>query len=590
MSQNASPAGPWWRWPRSLVLALALGTLVSLPSLRVGLLLDDLVHRLVLSGRMASMGDWGPLTLYEFVGAPRAEPVRLREAGLLPWWASDSLTVRFFRPVPSALLSVDTWLFGEAPFPAHLHSLAWYLALVALVGWLHRRLLPGAIAALATAVYAIASAHMFPVAWLASRHPLVSGVLGLLAFAAYLREREDGWRPGRILSPLALLAALLSGEVALGTAAMLGVYEGLGRREGWRVACSRLAPHGLLVLGYLTWYLGQGYGAHGSGGYLDPLAAPGTVLVTVLQRVLILMGELLVATPSDVAAGLPALHAGFAAWGALCALGALLLLRSLWGRLGVTERRTLSWLLPGGLVATLPGAVGIVGGRVLMLPLVAGSALAAVLMARGWEAFRDDSATRGARRRAFLGVAVLALGHLALAPLFRVGLGVALARIAEAQWRIAREAPHCDGTLVMVAASDPTVALYVPAAMVLLGREPRGFRLLSAAPHDHVLERTSDSSFDLVVRAAPRQPGFWEQVNRASAPPAGTRLALGDLRVTVAEADEGGFTRAHFDFGRPLESKDLCFVTWRGEGLQAVSLPPPGGHLELPFQRGPAGL
>ncbi|MCE9670060.1 hypothetical protein LY474_19865 [Myxococcus stipitatus] len=590
MSQNASPARPWWRWPRSLALALALGTVLSLPSLRVGLLLDDLVHRLALSGRLSEAGDWGPLTLYEFVGAPRAEPVRLRDAGLLPWWASDGLAVRFFRPVPSALLSVDAWLFGEAPFPAHVHSLAWYLALVTLVGWLHRRWLPEGVAALATLLYAVAAAHLFPLAWLASRHPLVSGVFCLLCLGAHLRAREDGWRPGRVLSPLALGVALLSGEVALGVVAVLGMYEVLGRREGWRVACVNLAPHGLLVVAYLAWYLGQGYGAHGSGGYLDPLAAPGAFVLTLLQRVLILTGELVIGTPSDVAAGTPAVQVGFAAWGALTAAGALLLLRHLAERLRPLERRTLTWLLPAGLAATLPGAAGIVGGRVLMLPLVAGSALVAVLLARARDVVRDDTARRGSRRLASIAAAVLALTHLGLGPLYRLGMGFGLARLSDAQWRIAREAPPCAGTLVLVAASDPSIGFYVPAAMVMLGREPRDFRLLSAAPHGHVLERTSAASFDLVVRAAPRHPGFWEQVNRASAPPAGTRLTQGDLRVTVKEADEGGFTRAHFDFGRPLESKDLCFVTWRGDGLHVLELPPTGGHLELPYQRGPAGL
>ncbi|NTX66293.1 hypothetical protein HUA74_37115 [Myxococcus sp. CA051A] len=589
-SSRARAAGAWRSWPRSLILALGLGILVSLPSLRVGLLLDDLVHRLALSGQVASLGDWGPLTLYEFVGGPRTDPARLRESGLLPWWASDSLSVRFFRPLPSALLTADAWLFDDAPFPAHLHSLAWFLALVTLVGWLHRRLLPPSLAALATVLYAVAAAHLFPVAWLAARHPLVSALLGLLALAAHLRSREEGWKPGRVLAPLALVAALFSGEAALGAVGLIGAYEVFGRREGWRQCARRLMPYALLVTAYLFFYASQGYGARGSGGYLDPIGAPGAFLATLLQRVCILVGELVVATPSDAASGTPELHSGFAAWGALATVGALLMLRALQSRLSEQERGTLRWLLPGGLAATIPGAAGIIGGRVLMVPLLAGSALVAVLILRGWAAAREATLPRRHQLLLRSAVVVLVLGHGVLGPLFRVGLGVALGRIAEAQWRIAREAPPCAGTMVMVAAADPSISLYVPAAMLLQGRAPRLYRLLSAAPHDHVLERTSPEAFDLVVSGTPRHPGFWELVNRDTPPPSGTKLRLGDLNVTVLESNEGGFTRVHFDFGKALESTELCFVTWSGDGLRALTLPPPGEHLALPYSRGPAGL
>ncbi|SET87826.1 hypothetical protein SAMN05443572_103629 [Myxococcus fulvus] len=590
MAESPPRANSWWTWPRSLLLALALGTLVSLPSLRVGLLLDDLVHRLALSGQVAALGDWGPLTLYEFVGGPRTDPQRLREAGLLPWWTSDTLSIRFFRPIPSALLSADEWLFGEAPLPAHLHSLAWFLGLITVVGWLHRRLLPTPVAALATVLHAIAAAHLFPVAWLAARHPLVSALLGLLALAAHLRAREDGWTPGRVLAPLALALALLSGEAALSAVALVGAYELFGRRDTLRSRIRWLAPYVALVVAYLLFYATQGYGARGSGGYLNPIAAPGDFLATLLQRVFILMGELVVATPSDAAAGTPAFHAGFAAWGALTSALILLMFRAIRPLLSEQEQHTLHWLIPGGIAATLPGAAGIIGGRVLMVPLVAGSALVATLILRGWTAAREAQRPRRHRLLLWTAVSALVLGHCFLGPAFRVGLGISLGRLADAQWRIAREAPPCKGTLVLVAAADPSISLYVPAAMALQGRAPQHYRLLSAAPHDHVLERTSAHAFDLIVRGTPRNLGFWEQVNRDVPPPPGSRLTLGDLLVTVKESTDTGFTRASFDFGRPLESDAFCFVTWSDTGLRRIDLPAPGEHLALPYSRGPAGM
>ncbi|QSQ26099.1 hypothetical protein JY651_14725 [Pyxidicoccus parkwayensis] len=564
--------------------------LVSLPSLTVGLLLDDLLHRLVLSGQFHDFGQWNRLGLYEFVGTATTMPAGLREGGLLPWWTPDTLSVRFFRPLPSALLILDTKLFGEAPFPAHLHSLLWFLAMVSVVGWLHKRLLPVPLAAVATVAYAVAAAHLMPVAWIASRHPLVSGVPGLLALAFHLRAREDGWRPGLFLGPLLFVIALLGGEPALSAVALIGAYELFGRREGLRRAAPALAPYVFLVAAYLAFYVARGYGARGSAAYLDPARAPGTFVTTVAQRVLILLADLVVATPSDAAASVPPLHPAFALWGALVTIGALVLLRFLHGRLSEQERRTLRWLLPGGLAAVVPGAVGVIGGRVLMIPLLAGSALVAVLLVRSWQASREAELSRWTRTGLRVAVVLLVWGHFFFGPLFRMALGVALGRIADAQWSLARSAPPCDGTLVMVAAADPTIATYVPAAMALTGRAPHRYRLLSAAPHDHYLERTSANGFDLVVHTEERKVGFWEQVYRDVSPAPGTQVQLSGLRITVKESTEAGPMRVHFDFDRPLESPDLCFMTWHDGALRVLALPPPGQGVSIPHELGPMGL
>ncbi|WP_338866357.1 hypothetical protein [Myxococcus stipitatus] len=590
MVEGPPRAGSRWTWPRSLVLALGLGILLSLPSLRVGLMLDDLMHRLVITGTVNGHGDWGPLSLYEFVGGPGTQPERLRESGLLPWWASDALLVRFFRPIPSALLSLDAWLFRDAALPAHLHSLAWFVALVVLVGWLHRRLLPAPVAGLATVLYAIAGAHALPVAWLAARHPLVSALLGLLALAAHVRAREDAWKPGWVLAPLALTVALLSGEAAVGAVLLLGAYEVFGRRDTWRRALRYLAPYLALSLAYVLFYVSQGYGARGSGGYLNPATAPLAFLGVFIQRALILLSELVVATPSDIASSAPTLQPIIAGLGVFATAGAWWMTRVLRPWLTPQEQAALRWLIPGGVLATLPGAVGIVGGRVLLVPLVAGSALMSVLILRGWQAARESERLHIRPLLLRTAVVVLVLGHCGLGPLFRIGMGVGLGHVADEQWRVAREAPPCDGTLVLVASSDPSVSQYVPAAMALDGRPPRMFRLLSGAPHDHLLERVSPEAIELIVQGAPRERGFWEVVNREGSPPAGTTLNLGDLQVSVLESSESGFLRARFDFGRALESGDFCFVTWSNNGLRRITLPPPGQHLALPHSRGPAGL
>ena len=126
--------------------------------------------------------------------------------------------------------------------------------------------------------------------------------------------------------------------------------------------------------------------------------------------------------------------------------------------------------------------------------------------------------------------------------------------------------------------------------MVLQGRAPRRFRLLSSAPHEHVLERTSATGLDLVVRADVRHTGFWEQVYQDTPPAPGTKVHLTGLDITVKESTEAGLMRVHFDFDVPLESPELCFMTWRDGALRGLALPPPGGSVPVPHQLGPMRL
>ena len=97
-------------------------------------------------------------------------------------------------------------------------------------------------AGVATLIYALSAGHALPVSWIAARHTLVCTAFSLLAFWLHLRAREDGWRPGRWLSPVALAVGLLGGEMTLGTVALIGAWEIFGRRDSIRDALLRRCP------------------------------------------------------------------------------------------------------------------------------------------------------------------------------------------------------------------------------------------------------------------------------------------------------------------------------------------------------------
>src|SRR5262249_40970522 len=91
-----------------LALILALGALILLPAVRSAYLLDDFMHASMVSGSLGMRR--GPADLYDFVND--VDRPSMMEQGLLPWWSHPKLTIRFFRPLASALRYAELELLG----------------------------------------------------------------------------------------------------------------------------------------------------------------------------------------------------------------------------------------------------------------------------------------------------------------------------------------------------------------------------------------------------------------------------------------------------------------------------------------------
>ena len=278
-------------------LAFVLAVLLALPSLNAPLFQDDVIHRGMLLDKATAVS-WSPFELYDFVGGPTRPASLMRDRGLLPWFTDDHLKLRFFRPLSSAALALDAWLFGERTWLSRLHSLSWFLAILGLVAALHRRFLPAATAGVATLIYALAAGHALPVSWIAARHTLVCTAFSLLAFWCHVRAREDGWRLGRWLAPVAVAVGLLAGEMTLGAVALIGAWELFARRDRMRARLLAATPFVVLAAVYLGGYVAMDYGARGSGAYTG-LGGGLSNAATVVRHFLILVGELVAAVPSD---------------------------------------------------------------------------------------------------------------------------------------------------------------------------------------------------------------------------------------------------------------------------------------------------
>ncbi|HJN73519.1 MAG TPA: hypothetical protein QGF58_06250 [Myxococcota bacterium] len=267
------------------LLPALISTVLCLPALRTGFFVDDWVHRLKILGAPGwETGLHPALEMFSFM-KPGATNDLLISKGILPWYSHPEVRAALFRPLSSMTHVLDWRVFGDAAVMHHLHSLAWWFLGALFVGLLLRRSVGGTAAGLAALLYVL-DAHAMPIAWVANRNALIC-----LAFGAATVWTLIRWREGRgsLLLPWTLAGVgLLAGEATLGGLAYVVAWQ-LTEDRPWKERLLPLAPYTLLVLGWRALYSHLGYGAAGSGLYIDPARQPLDFLQAVVERGPILM-------------------------------------------------------------------------------------------------------------------------------------------------------------------------------------------------------------------------------------------------------------------------------------------------------------
>ena len=592
---------------RPLPIALACAVVLALPVLGLPFMMDDFIHLEVLRAWTGTAPDsWGaramhvdPLGLinpFAFMDGTPAQNLPLIDQSIYPWWTLPDVRLNFWRPLSTATMLADGALFGRWAVGYHLHSIAWFLGLIAVCHRLFRRLLGPGLAALALLVFTLDSSHTWPVGWIANRNALVAAVPALLGLVAHLRWREQGWRPGLPLSVLGLGAGLLGGEAALGVFGYLGAYELVGARGSWWERVRSLVPAGLVGLAWAAWYKSQGFGAMGSGLYLDPIAETGEYALQALQRLPALIGAQFGLLPSDVWAIAPPARPLLTIQGVAVLVVLLLLLRLAWPTLDTEERRALRWLSLGGALALLPVIATFPLDRLLLLPGIAGAALIAVVLRWAWSLTTDPD------RPSRLAPGLLAAGvggvHLVLAPLAFVGtvlfLGHALGNgdrlmeTIEIDWDLAP-----DQHVLILNASDPGISVYLGAALFWSGRPVTlTWTALWMVASDHRITRTGEHSFELEALDGRLLDLPFPSLFRGEQHPfaIGDRVEV-DLHTVEVLAVEGPSpTHVAFTFHVPLDDPSLVFLVYEDQAVRRYTFPDVGDIDLLTWEPGPSGL
>jgi hypothetical protein len=572
--------------PRAPVILALLGVLCCLPALGVGLVGDDYYHRQILLGE-GTVGEGADATIDLFelmptMDTPRA--ARLAEAGMYPWWTHPDLNVDLLRPVTSLTHQLDYAVWPDS-FPLqHLHSLLWYGALVVLVGLLYRKVHPAAAvtAGLATLLFAVEDAHSMPAGWLANRHAVVSGVLGVGALLLHQRWRQGG-RPAWFVAAIGLfVVALFSGEAALGVAAYLFAWEATLAKGTWGRRFAALVPYGLAIVGWRILYDLGGHGTAGSALYLDPGRDPLAFAVVLLERWPILQAGQWGQLPIDVALYLsPAASVGFAGFSAVCVL---LLGIALWPLL--RDRPEARFWALGSALAMIPLAAAFPMDRLLMFGGVGAFGLMAMMAERWGPWLAGADRVRSARR--FL-VAILLIVHIPLAGLMLAGrmgvLSMLHGMFASGDLTAPADEPVAQQDLVFVTGQDfPVVYLQVIREVDGVRPSPRAVTMLSSLSSDcHVLR---ESEHTLVL--TPTKGFLLTRVDRLlrslDVPfEQGERIARPGYEAEVrAVSDDGRPAQVAFRFEAPLSDRRYRWLHWAESGAVEFELPAVGESVMIP--------
>lgn len=535
----------------------------------MGFVLDDWVQRGVVRGTLQHTTR---LDLFSF--ATTDEGVRQLMERSFPWFTAPELRLRLLRPLSSALIVLDTEVFGDAAWPQHLHSSLWYVALVAVALALYRKVVPE-LAIGAAVLFALDDSHTTPAAWLANRNAIVSVLFVWLGLRAHLEWRTAGKLWAAPVSALAYAVGLSAGESAVSAMAYVLAFEvahSEGRAQRVRSTVMGLVPALVVLAGYCVVYKVTGAGARAGATYVDPIAEPLQFLVGAGPRFLGNIGMQAFGLP-DLWLILPSTR------GVLIAAGAagLVLLALAWRRWAPPgeDRKAMRWLALGALGAMIPGLATFPATR-LLTPASLGLAPLIAVFLQG--ARRD----RGAARALAL---VWLVGAFVLQPLTAwVTLPLGLRTVASRTMDAVR-ALHLTGRerVVVVSSSDFAPAVYGTVLCAELGLPPpTSWTVWSMAPLAVSLRRIGEGELELGVEGGRMADSVFEQNFRGEGYPmkVGDRVELGGQRLTVLSVDEGHPTSVRIELTRPVQ--DFTFVWWNGDTLERLELPPVGEGRVLP--------
>lgn len=562
--------------------ALVLGIVLALPSLWVGMQLDDYFHWGLVTQRsqvLQTVSPASPYGLFSFVDGDPARVMDLMNLGLAPWWTYPLVEYAFWRPLTELTHGLDYSAWPHLPKLMHVHSLI-YFGLMLWCGFRLFKLIQGQSSAWlwAAFIFALSYTHGVPAGWLANRNAVLAVLFVVLTVASHHQWRQGSRSPLDFKSSVFFTLGLLCGEMAVTAGAYLFAYALMLERGALRERIYSLLPYGVIGAAWLGMRSLLGYGASGSGHYIDLLQAPGLFLQMLVGRGLDLLGGLFWMVPPELGSGLPE-------WRRLVfmLLFALLLVVS-WPLLKA-DRRARFWLL-GALLCLVPVASTIPHSRLL----IAASVGSAGFMGLLFSAWRNGELVVSGWLK---GVTTLLVGVLVV---LQIGLSGVLLPLEMVSMRLVGDNYLNSGARSWDLSDIPrkTTPILINPPLSSAGGYINGVRaydglpvasktwLLASGMQPLTLTVLNAYTLDLYSESG-LYDGVQEGVLRGPQVPftKGDSVQLAGMIVTVMEVSNGVPVRARFQFSSPITSDLYQFSHWNSGNVELCVLPDKGHSIEL---------
>jgi hypothetical protein len=560
----------------------AAAMLLSASCLWLGFYLDDYVGRYIYSDlpgakRLFALYAGG----YGLTNGNPADTHWQIEAGWAPWWTYDRLLIRLFRPLGVVTHWLDMQLWPNSVALMHLQSLAWLALLVLVITRMYRGALGARIGGLAALLFAFDHTHGFVVGYICNRHALLTAVLGVLCLDQHVRAHASQKSRQQLLAYVIYAIALGSGESTLAILGYLGAYALCVETQPLLRRGLRLAPYVLITLVWRVAYTRAGFGAYGSGLYIDPGRDPWAYLLALCERAPVLLLGQFLAPPAEVQAFADA------PWGgAILGLAVVFTAALVLALLPLLRRNRMAcfWAL-GALGSLVPAASTYPHNRQLLLTSFGAMALLAQLWHFHLVDLRGQVLGAGLRFSREL-CKVLVFVHLFASPLalpITTCEVVMTARLSQAPESIGDEIAGRDA--VFLTAPD-----YFAVKLVQLQRRiehrplARRWRALGFGPEHIVATRVDARTLELVYREGILSSPVMELYRDRRLPmQRGERVELEGLSIEVLDLTrDGRAQRVRFRFDNQLDAPTFRFFYWVRGRFEHFALPAIGGSRELP--------
>ena len=509
-------------------------------------------------------------------------PERIRAAqatGDFPWWASlNHQTPRQMRPLGAFFLWLDLRFWPGRPLPAHAHSLVMYFAMVLAAAYAYRRILSASLltAGLAAVMFAIDDGHGITIGFIHGRSRLIAVTFAFLACVAYLRQRQDGWKPAWLLGPLAYALGLAAYEAGVLALAILLPHAAFLDPAPIRQRLRALSPYLLVTIGWRAIFSLTHSASSGAGMYADPLGEPVRFAAHAFAQLPIYLSSSLLFLPAD-----PFLIFSPAQYQVGWGIAVLSVAVYLWLIRDVLRRDALARFFLGvTFLAAAPACAAFISDRLLLVAQFGGCGLAARVLVVASE---SDSM----KWRRSIAVALIAC-HLVLAALllpFRVAtMDHVFGRRQRDLFAWLRALDHDpEATLVVLNVPEMQVGLTFG-----LGRQRGDFRargnvLLGVTDMPVTVTRIDERTLSV------ESDGYLTDRMSVFVRDPGERMAVGDsvpvldnIIEVAAVSEDGRPTRVLLRGHQSLSSEAYTFVTWDGTGWRRVTPPDPGRNVEYP--------